>query len=537
MFAVRKVRGQIAVILNRRRILAPQQVRIAAVVERLGQPRTLREARLHFRHDAPLFVQIVAVAGHFHQQIKPPRAVIVRRVGQCFGLGRAQQLQLQVAGRRGHGKARAAGFVEACMARQRAVLLACLLVMAGVVVSVAQAAQLRDGQAALRAHGGEFCPCNLRLGGQRMSQQQPLEEALRLLLQPQRECRLGLRKLIAGTVGGLGSGGGGEHAFGTGRVLHRQQRVGFQLRRLGIKNALRIAFRKALQQRFGCLLIAHLVVGARVQKIGVVGQLRARLPSQAKIFNRLAVALVQQVGVAQRQVGRRRRLARMVLRIAGHARISRRRAQRGQLLGHGAEFGGGHKGQLDPRRVRSPRRFDLGAYGLFGSLASFARWLRGLLRLRAGGLGGRISNLLLHRRRRLLGCLLDWLFGRRRRLLGCFLDWLLRWGGSNVGRSGCRAARGLPRKRQHHQQHEKQNSKAAGSQPRNESGGRRDAHLFTLSCFRALRGKREPLALPHKAQSGTDPLLRRLQNRRFRIWPLAPPSITLVYSDPNANAA
>jgi hypothetical protein len=28
-----------------------------------------------------------------------------------------------------------------------------------------------------------------------------------------------------------------------------------------------------------------------------------------------------------------------------------------------------------------------------------------------------------------------------------------------------------------------------------------------------------------------------LQNRRFRIWPLAPPSITLVYSDPNANAA
>ena len=116
------------------------------------------------------------------------------------------------------------------------------------------------------------------------------------------------------------------------------RRPRFRLR-LRNKNALRIAFSKALQQPLGCLLIAHLVVGARVHKVCVVGQLRARLFRQEKIFNRLSVALVQQISVAQRQVGRRRRLARMLVRIAGHARISSRSAHGRQLLGHGAQLG------------------------------------------------------------------------------------------------------------------------------------------------------------------------------------------------------
>ena len=146
------MRGQCAVIPGCRSILAPQQIQIAAGVKRLGQPLTLREAGLQLCHDALLFVQITAIPRQFHQQVQPPSAVLILRVGQCFSLGLGEPLQLKVAGRGGHGKARAALCVEIRLPRQRMVLRARVGVMAGVVVGIAQAAQFGRGQAGLRAH-------------------------------------------------------------------------------------------------------------------------------------------------------------------------------------------------------------------------------------------------------------------------------------------------------------------------------------------------------------------------------------------------
>jgi len=201
--------------------------------------------------------------------------------------------------------------------------------MAGVPVGVGQRAQLGRGQGRLRAYGGQLGPRHLRLGAQGMSQQQSLVEACRLLLLAQIEGGLSLRKLVAGTKRGCSLSRGGQYALGSGSILQRQQNLCLQLRRLGHEDALWIALGKAVQQRRGCLLIAHIMIGARIQKIGVVGQLSARLPRQSKIGNRLAVTLVEQISVSQSQIRRARRLAGVALRVLGHAGIGRRSAHRG----------------------------------------------------------------------------------------------------------------------------------------------------------------------------------------------------------------
>ena len=81
------------------------------------------------------------------------------------------------------------------------------------------------------------------------------------------------------------------------------------------------------------------MIGARREKIRIVGQFFARLPRLDEARDRLGVVFVQQVRVAQCEISRRSCLSRVPTRILGHARIGRRSAQCSQLLGHGAQLG------------------------------------------------------------------------------------------------------------------------------------------------------------------------------------------------------
>ena len=177
-----------------------------------------------------------------------------------------------------------------------------------------------------------------------MGQQKPLVKPLGRLGLPQHERSFPLCKLIAGSVCGCRIGGCRQHPLCAGWVVHSQQRAGFQLRRLINEDAVGIPLGKPTQRCLGCRIIARLVIDARGEKIRVVGQLLARLPRLAEALDRFGVALVQQVRVAQCEISRRRGLASVPMRKLGHARISRRSAQRGQLLSHGAQLGRGHKG-------------------------------------------------------------------------------------------------------------------------------------------------------------------------------------------------
>ena len=311
-----------------------------------------------------------------------------------------------------------------------------------------------------------------------MGQQKPLVKPLGRLGLPQHERSFPLCKLIAGSVCGCRIGGCRQHPLCAGWVVHSQQRAGFQLRRLINEDAVGIPLGKPTQRCLGCRIIARLVIDARGEKIRVVGQLLARLPRLAEARDRIGVALVQQVRVAQCEISRRRGLACVPMRILGHARISRRSAQRGQLLGHGAQLGRSHKGQLDPRRPRPPHRPARLLMVPAGPLAG--RMGRGL----RAGFGRRACGL--RRRLRLLPGL-----GRR-------LRWrFVRLGGSRAG--WCRCLRtSRSRRRQRHHQQRKQNNHPAGSRPRNRNWGRNGPHILTLSCFRTARCNRVPLPLPQR---------------------------------------
>ncbi len=189
-----------------------------------------------------------------------------------------------------------------------------------------------------------------------MAQQQLLESALRRCCLAQRKLYLSLRKLKAGAVLGGQPRSLRQHLLRPGGIVQGQQHVGLQLRRLRIEDAVRIAVNEAAQQGLGGSFVARIVAGLRAQKISVVGQLLAGLPRQAQARLGLSIALVQQISVAQRQVSRRGRLAAVLARICGHARVSLRGAHRGQLLGHRPQFGRGHKSLLDPCRSGRPRR-------------------------------------------------------------------------------------------------------------------------------------------------------------------------------------
>jgi hypothetical protein len=107
----------------------------------------MRKPRLHQRHNPLLILAIIAIPRQFHQQIKPPRPMFIRRVGQPLHLGRRQPLQLQLARRRIHCKPVALVRRQSRLVLQRPILLIRIAVMPSLVVSIAQAAQLHHRQA------------------------------------------------------------------------------------------------------------------------------------------------------------------------------------------------------------------------------------------------------------------------------------------------------------------------------------------------------------------------------------------------------
>ena len=190
-------------------------------------------------------------------------------------------------------------------------------------------------------------------------------------------------------------------------------------------------------------------MSARPQEIIVVGQLLAILPSLSQRFNRLAVALVQQVRMAQRQIRRRRRIAGVIAGVASHAGIRRRGAHRRQLLRHRPQLAGGLKGQLDARRPRPPRRTRRRADRSFSPFAGFR---------------SRLGCLVACRIRRLRRC-------RLRRSGWCGL---LRWCGAlrlRRSRWGCRFRGSLPRQ-WHPGKNVEQNRQTIPGQPQMGRRGR-----------------------------------------------------------------
>ena len=302
--------------------------------ERVGQPRAARKPGFHLGDDLLLIGGIVAVAGQLHQQVEPPRAVFVGRVGQRLNFGRRQALQLQLAGGFGHGKSVACLRVESRRALQNAKLLVRLGVAARVVVGIAQSAQVGRGQQRLGAQLRELGARGLRLGTQRMAQQQQLEGRLRSLLLAQRQLHLPFGKLESRPARGRSAGGRSQHLARRGDISHGQQNGGLQLRLLGVEDAVRIALGKAVQNFFGDRIVTRRVACLGVEKIYVVGQFPIAAPRLRQRRFRIGIALVEQVRVAQRQVGRRRGLAGVAVRVGRHCRVGFRRAQCRQLLGH-----------------------------------------------------------------------------------------------------------------------------------------------------------------------------------------------------------
>ena len=105
VLAARKMRGQVACNTQSRsdsrcfnRYMLPLENSASA------SHGLLRKSRLHLAHNALLIGRVVAVSRQLHQQIEPPRAVLIVGIGQRLHPGRGQPLQLQVAGRRGHRK-------------------------------------------------------------------------------------------------------------------------------------------------------------------------------------------------------------------------------------------------------------------------------------------------------------------------------------------------------------------------------------------------------------------------------------------------
>jgi hypothetical protein len=121
---------------------------------------------------------------------------------------------------------------------------------AGVVVGIAQAAQLRRRQARLGAHRRQLGARNLRLLAQRMAQQQLLEDALRLLASSQRNAtspaQAGSRAVLRISIPRLRPA-----------PAARPPHCSWPAARWppapapGIEDAVRIALGKAMQQRLG----------------------------------------------------------------------------------------------------------------------------------------------------------------------------------------------------------------------------------------------------------------------------------------------
>ena len=89
-----------------------------------------------------------------------------------------------------------------------------------------------------------------------------------------------------------------------------------------------------MQNVLGGRIVTRLVAGLGIEKIRVVRQFPLGASRLRQGRFRIGIALVQQVRVAQGQVGSSRGLARVAMRVGGHCRVGLRRAHGRQLLGH-----------------------------------------------------------------------------------------------------------------------------------------------------------------------------------------------------------
>ena len=80
VLAAREMRSQVPVVLHRRRIVLLQQVHVPAGKQRLRQPWTRRKPVLHLRHNPLLIGGVIPIPRQFHQQIEPPRPVLIGRI-------------------------------------------------------------------------------------------------------------------------------------------------------------------------------------------------------------------------------------------------------------------------------------------------------------------------------------------------------------------------------------------------------------------------------------------------------------------------
>ena len=300
---------------------------------------------------------IVAVARQLHQQVEPPRAILVVRIGQAP----APSAGVSRFSFRSHAAAATAKlFRSASLKPWRAP--AVRDTAPAPRCSARRCNRHRPGCAArprqrrLRAQLGQPCPRNLRLAAQRMLEQQLLEVGHRGLLLAQRKLPPAPRQAGKPTRSAASRVlAAASTARAPVRIVQRQQNVGFQLRHLVNKDAVWIAIGESVQQRLGAGVIARIVVRLGRQKIRDSRQFFAVLPRQPEVRPRLGVALVQQIGMTQRQISRRRRIAGV---LAAHTRSPRHRppaCAAWPVAAPWPQFARGNKCLPDARRPRRAR--------------------------------------------------------------------------------------------------------------------------------------------------------------------------------------
>ena len=132
------------------------------------------------------------------------------------------------------------------------------------------------------------------------------------------------------------------------RIALRQSEICQQDRHLRHKDAVRMLGGEAAEHdlRLGKLVGLHLRLRGQIG--GVVVQGVARRIGMGQRGDGFRKTAIEQVCMAEREIGCSGSIAGMRLCVVGHAGISGGSAVLRQLLRHGAELGRGHEGALQP---------------------------------------------------------------------------------------------------------------------------------------------------------------------------------------------
>ncbi len=153
--------------------------------------------------------------------------------------------------------------------------------------------------------------------------------------------------MIAYATGGRIAGCCIEDAFSSDGVVQVEQHVGFEFRNLVDKDAVGVFLFEALEQSFSLDFLIGFVICFGGEKVSVIVERFAGFPCLMEAGNRVRIALIEEIGVAKGEVGGCGGFAGMCVGERRDAGVGGRRAQRGELLGHGPELSGGNEGQLD----------------------------------------------------------------------------------------------------------------------------------------------------------------------------------------------